>query len=690
MDLDPGATLAELSESGEERIEFVAEWALKGKEREDNEYRLVDCSTGKVSADNFTKLLERYSPGSLRRLPEVTVSWFADPTDQQYYMALATHRRPDPPKTDAAGRQFYETNFFCLNYAEMASYRISYTSLYEGFERFQLPPEDNGIVATSGRRIPVFLTPGQRIDQWPPQAVAAAAWLLTNLNVCILGADHVPVEQRLEFIEQVASLLPYGMRSRLSASTWTMSTYRSHSIRLFFTSQPRNNPDDRVMTWAADTHLPPSQRSPGRSIHRYVKWLQAPGSIATLGGMAEPRGFDERDVMLVMAELGLTDAPGPIPREHQYHGQQPQSRPVEALLDDLGHRLRSRSLQSVSDIIGKLNEHAKRLELLVPHRQDYQRKISEHILLRANLPLTAGETQELYIALLRLAFLPIDYNSYLEVATSLGDRDGRIIHNALAEVMLGFTPEELRVQLLLRATRGKDAPAEYFLKHPQQPSKLITQLILDDQIETKHREFLQRVALAELARQARDGDHDEVHNALRSFGYLAVAFHGFYPKAREQRAVLTKVLTIAFGADPPDDAGHQILNNCAFAAITPALVVAAIEMNKTPDASQLAWDIIYKFATSELTEDSQYIVELLNKCRPAGMQDPKKNLPDAKGKGRGKGRGKGNGKGAGKVIRAIKYNFRGDNLIWTGIGILILAAFALIAYLIHAFLQVGS
>ncbi|HET7012633.1 MAG TPA: hypothetical protein VFI65_01910 [Streptosporangiaceae bacterium] len=625
MDLDSGATLPGIPKPGAERLEFAAEWALKGKEREDSAYRLVDCSTGKVSADNFTRLLERYSPGSLRRLPEVTINWFADPTDKQYYLALAVHRRPDPPKTDAAGRMFYETNFFCLNYAEMASYRISYTSMYEGFERFQLPPEENGILVTSGRRIPVFLTPGRRIDRWSPQAVATAAWLLTDLNVCILGADHVPAQQRLEFIEEVASLLPYGMRSRLSASTWTMSTYRSHSIRLFFTSAPRNNPDDHVMTWALDAQLPFSERSLGRPIHRYVKWLQAPGNIEILGGLTEARGFDEHDVMSVMAELRLTDdlasVPAPAPAEHQR-----QSHTVEDLLDDLEHRLRAKQIQSVSDIVGKLNDYARRPGAIARHRQAYRRKIGEFGLFTANLPLTADGCKELYAVLLRLAFLPIDYPSYLEISTCVGDRDARIIHGQLAEVMLGFKPEELRVQLLLRATRGGAATGEYLARHQYQPSGLINALLLDDQLEPEHREIIRIIVLDELERQAHGGGRDEVRSVLASLGYLAPRFCAFYPKAEQQLAQLTRVLTIAYGVDPPPGTGHKILSTCLSAEITPALVVAAIRMDSAPDAGQIAWDLLYNFTTSQFTDAKDEVVDLLAQRKPYGVEEPRERI----------------------------------------------------------------
>ena len=90
-------------------------------------------------------------------------------------------------------------------------------------------------------------------------AARTAALLLTGNPVCILDADRVSLTDRLEFIDSVMSLLPYGMWSRMSASTWTSSTYQGHKFRLFFSNAPRQiNEQDHVVIWGHP------ERSPGR------------------------------------------------------------------------------------------------------------------------------------------------------------------------------------------------------------------------------------------------------------------------------------------------------------------------------------------------------------------------------------------------------------------------------------------
>ena len=76
-----------------------------------------------------------------------------------------------------------------------------------------------------------------------------APLLLTGRPVCVLGAEGTSHLERLEFIDTVMGLLPYGFRSRMTAATWTRATNRNHRFRLYFSSAPRADEPDQVVIW---------------------------------------------------------------------------------------------------------------------------------------------------------------------------------------------------------------------------------------------------------------------------------------------------------------------------------------------------------------------------------------------------------------------------------------------------------
>jgi hypothetical protein len=59
-------------------------------------------------------------------------------------------------------------------------------------------------------------------------AMRTAALVLTRRPVCVLGAREASVDDRLQFIDTVMAMLPYGIRTRMSAATWTRATFRGH------------------------------------------------------------------------------------------------------------------------------------------------------------------------------------------------------------------------------------------------------------------------------------------------------------------------------------------------------------------------------------------------------------------------------------------------------------------------------
>src|SRR5690242_12653531 len=228
------------------QIPVTVEWALWGKERSDLEYRLLRCSDGTLSEANFDELLTRYSTGTLEALPQVTIGWLEDRA-HGHQIALAIHEEPADRRVDATGRPVVLTRCFCVPYATLAEGRVSYQALYDKFRKIPLD-EQEGTFQTSLPVMPSVV----RADL---AAQRAAALLVTCKPVCVLEADRAGLADRLEFIDSVMSLLPFGLRCQLSASTWASSQFWEHKFRLFFASTLRPD-DDCDVIWGGDRRVP--------------------------------------------------------------------------------------------------------------------------------------------------------------------------------------------------------------------------------------------------------------------------------------------------------------------------------------------------------------------------------------------------------------------------------------------------
>jgi hypothetical protein len=275
-----------------EMVQVPAEWALWGKEPHDVEYRLLRHSEGALGANQFDEVITRYAPGTLEDLPQVTIAWLATNQTRSYLVA-ARHRTPDHRLYDASGRQVVLTDCFCIPFEELAAKNVSYQELYEGLRKTPLPA-----AGRAGITIDLPVLPPR-----PPSrgfAMRVAALLLTDVPVCILGANGVGLEARLRFFDSVMTLLPYGMRSRLSASTWTSSIFEEHKFRLFFSGADRHA-GDHVLVWN------PRYRVSIRrdDVDNYLSWLASDlrANVALLAGQTGPTGFKPDQVARMMRKL---------------------------------------------------------------------------------------------------------------------------------------------------------------------------------------------------------------------------------------------------------------------------------------------------------------------------------------------------------------------------------------------------
>ena len=235
----------------------AAEWALWGKEATDTDYRLLRCSAGTFSPQDFIYAIDRYSPGTLevRSLPQVTFSWLKNPqTGLPTHLGLAIHETAaaDDPRSgharsrfDAAGREIIYVRFFCLPFEDLTDRAVTYRQLYYGLQRRALPVHDREPIETD------LMIAQMAAEDVPPSAAErqfathVSAQLLTTHPVCILGASEISLDRRLRFIDLVMAGLPYGTRSQLSAATWVNSNFTGLKHRLFFASAPRDDPRSR-------------------------------------------------------------------------------------------------------------------------------------------------------------------------------------------------------------------------------------------------------------------------------------------------------------------------------------------------------------------------------------------------------------------------------------------------------------
>lgn len=252
-------------------VQLNVEWAMRGKEPGSlNDYSVLACSGGKFQAADYDAIMSFFSTGvpapSLR--PEfppiwVTLNWQG--ILEERYLGLSVNRLSG--SVDAFGRPIVSTSYFCFSYKALAEGGLSYIDLYLSVEPLQLPATDGKPIELMVRRLAdqKILS---AIESFDADIVARTASLLLNGPVNIVGAEKVDLHNRIQFIEAVASLLPYGIRASLAATTWAEARSR-HGMRLAFTDQASwssSAPSYQIvsLSTSADTRrhsrLPPRSR----------------------------------------------------------------------------------------------------------------------------------------------------------------------------------------------------------------------------------------------------------------------------------------------------------------------------------------------------------------------------------------------------------------------------------------------
>ncbi|MGI5161683.1 hypothetical protein [Microbispora sp. CA-102843] len=331
--------------TGETVRKISFEWALEGKHPGSyDDYELLSWSEGRLTREVFDEVRDLYATGTASGLPQVTIARAStmESGRQSYYVVLAVQEWS--PHHDGTNRKIAYTRWFYVPYEQLIDHRVSYEALYTALRALPetpAPPLTADVPALDLSAV----SPG-------PDALSAAALLLTGRQVCVVGAEGVPMAERLRFLDTVAALLPYGMRARLTAATWTSST-ANHKIKLFFA---RHAPSGaHAVPWERGADVGHEQ---ARHYHETLRWAgdRLPEVIVRLAEQTGPLSFapEYRTTVLELLEGAIRpltepsvdapetgDATPPVPREQPAGTVAvPQDEPTRIDRDVSGHEER--------------------------------------------------------------------------------------------------------------------------------------------------------------------------------------------------------------------------------------------------------------------------------------------------------------------------------------------------------------
>ncbi len=555
-------------------VTVKAEWAIRGWSAQAHAYRVLECSNGALSSQNFAQLLDRYSPGTLESLPQLTVGWLADKSTDRHYLGLALHGR-DSDGPSVGNDLVHRTKYFFVDFSEFAGVAAPYAALYYGFADLAMPPTAQGSVRAT-LSVPRPRTPKSRL------ARAAAALLLTDRPVGILGAEQAGFAERLKFLDDVMSLLPYGMRSRMSASTWTSSTYKSHKIRLFFASADRQAGDHKLY-WDSED-IPSSGID---IVDAYLGWLEEHARVAQLAAITEPTGFGRREVTSMLRRIGLltarrqtglTGTSGPVSVSTTVPTTIPTAREggipsLSELIIGCADLLTSKHPESVGVNVERLKQHPANPPTDL-ERSRYRQLIRDHQLLRASAPLRYPLRNDFYEVLLGIGFGDrLSYEDYCFLEDCAASASGKPMHRPLARVIIRAMSLDFVVALLVHEVVAPASAPPLLTGSGLTPESVIA-MAADEALRPHHARTICGLVVPYLAEQAARIDKARLRSALDEHGYLAPALERGYPdQVDAQAAKLSTLLRAAYSDGLDSQVMRDILNNPKHPA-TPALVSA--------------------------------------------------------------------------------------------------------------------
>jgi hypothetical protein len=252
-------------------------WALWGKQPgSSNDYSVLASSAEPLSQPEFASVLAHFAPGTPpterdqpSSLPWVIISRVG--VEGKSYVGMAIQRPSDD--VDSVGRPITMTSYFCVPFDELTDPPVSYAALYHQLASVRLPQADTSLISLSLPRLdPAAIATEVTKENWEPSVTAAAAMLLDG-PVSIVGSEGSTVDERLRFLDAVAAMLPFGYREDFTAATWSDAGAR-HPIRLAFAARARE--DAGVVQWRSPS-AGPGRNGPGGTYFRLLSDVRGRG-----------------------------------------------------------------------------------------------------------------------------------------------------------------------------------------------------------------------------------------------------------------------------------------------------------------------------------------------------------------------------------------------------------------------------
>jgi hypothetical protein len=592
--------------AGADPVLVPVEWALRGKSTDDAGYRLISRSTGSLGERNFSDILDRYSPGTLDSLPQVTVN-SVKPESGGYYIGMAIYE-PMIGGIDQLGRDVTFTRYFCVPYPALALGAVTYMAMYDAFRDIRLPNVNDSPITVGITRGAPDIPAGYK------RALVVSEALLTANPVCIVDAEATSVTERLAYIDAAMSLLPYGMRAEMNAATWTSSVYPTHKFRLFFSDSPRKQPvsgvGDHLVRWGAEEMgitLADKSRVTAEYAQEYRDWLEPllePSVTSRLAQQTEPTSFKPGSILQMVegvkprSRSQVMTWPGtrqePALRHEQFGNGQIQRREsgsggpglvatdrVELIIGGFNNSLKHNQSDEIAVKVAQLGEHLSKQPPTPEGRRKYQDLIRHHALLRADMPLK--RKVPFYKVLLRAAFGErISYRDYQRIQEILG---GRTPHEPLLQAIDELGTDQCTRFVVLYHLKGGRYPKSEF------NSQNLIDIAADAQLSDAH-SALTWDATLEALRGAGPEEKARARSALRERGYLAPRLRDRAPSnLQEQVNSLTDLLTALYREQVDGYTCGEIFTGYANAP-TEALFIAACRIA----APGTLMDLLHYFA----------------------------------------------------------------------------------------------
>jgi hypothetical protein len=557
MATDDGVTPMASEPVAREAFELPAEWALWGRLVAEAGDHVLQSSGGTFTPSDFKSIIARYTTGMPDRLPQYTVGWVPGENRAPEFVAVAIHEQLPHDSAPPARYGGYDglggesiIRLYCVRYADLAEHGVSYAELLDAVQQQDLPLQaalsgpvgplapvasaTGSPVAIRFPALPLPLPPPRPVAGFAPElAKRIAALLLIPSQVCVLGAYEVPAADRLAFIDSVMSLLPYGLRASMSASTWASSTAQDLKLRLFFANVRRDDGKTWHVRWAQPDPAEFSDPD-GEAARMYFDWLRLswPSARSLLASQAAPARFIDADIRRMVAAL-------------------PRDLTVADALEDLAASLGDGDARSARAELQRLEDYLD--DTADPaDRETCRRKIADLGLFKDHQGLPDSTQARVYRVLLRLAFeLPLTYESYCVIEDAIGGPPHETLRSALLKFNFAtFLPWLLSSRAGPGAALTDEALAGKLARQEVRATVPLNTLQRDlRNTRPAHRAAMYDFAVLYLRTQAEDARPELVKR-----GYLADTLELVFPADR--RAQITRLVdTLGFVHGTPLDRG---------------------------------------------------------------------------------------------------------------------------------------